>query len=135
MASEGEGDTVAQELARLGHGKAVVLETRKRDGSWVATPVSLVVEGDRGFFRTYDASGKFKRLRNFPDVRLAPSTYRGKAKGPTVEGRARLLSGGEAEHARSLLAARYPWVHGRIVPWMHRRKGWTTEHYELTIAP
>lgn len=37
--------------------KTVLLETQKRDGSWVATPVSIVVEGERAFFRTYDASG------------------------------------------------------------------------------
>jgi PPOX class probable F420-dependent enzyme len=114
--------------------RTVRLETRKRNGDWVATPVSLVVEGGRAFFRTYDAAGKAKRLRNFPDVRVAPCTMRGRPTGPAVPATARLLSGAEAEHARSLLARRYPLLHGKLVPWTHRRKGWTTLHYELAFA-
>jgi PPOX class probable F420-dependent enzyme len=114
--------------------RTVLLETRRRDGTWVATPVSLVVDDGRAFFRSYDASGKAKRLRADPDVRFAPSTLRGKPTGPARAGRARLLTGDEAEHARRLLAAKYPWLHGRMVPRMHRRKGWTTLHYELTVV-
>lgn len=120
-------------LGRLGNPKTVLLQTRKRDGTWVATPVSIVTEGDRAYFRTYDASGKYKRLRNFPEVRLAPSTMRGKPVGPAVEAAARRLDGADAEHARSLLAARFPFMHGKLVPWLHRRKGWATVHYELTF--
>jgi PPOX class probable F420-dependent enzyme len=111
----------------------VLLETRRRDGSWVATPVSLVVEGTRAYFRTYDAAGKAKRLRNFPEVRLAPSTLRGRPRGPAVEARARLLHGAEAEQARRLLARRFPVLHGLLVPWAHRLKRWTTLHYELEL--
>ena len=89
---------------------------------------------DRAYFRTYDAAGKYKRLGNFPEVRLSPSTLRGKPKGQSIEAKARLLHGFEAEHARTLLATNYPILHGRMVPWMHRRKGWTIEHYELTVV-
>jgi uncharacterized protein len=124
----------ANDLARFGHHTTVLLETRKRDGSWVGTPVSLVVEGERAYFRTYDAAGKTKRLRNFPEVHLSPSSLRGKPKGPNMTAQTRLLHGDEADHARSLLASSYPIVHGRLVPWMHRRKGWATEHYELTVG-
>jgi PPOX class probable F420-dependent enzyme len=111
----------------------VVLETQRRDGTWVPTAVSLVADGRRLYFRSYDASGKAKRLRNFPDVRVAPATLRGRPLAPAVRGRARLLQGEEEEHARALLARRFPVLHGRLVPWMHRRKGWTTLHYELVL--
>lgn len=121
-------------LAALGGTKNVLLETRKRDGTWVKTAVSVVVDGDHAYFRTYDTSGKYKRLRNFPEVKLTASTGRGKPKGPTVEGRARQLDGAEADHARSLLATRFPVLQGRLVPWAHRRKGWTTCHYEVTFG-
>lgn len=114
--------------------KTVLLETRKRNGQWVATPVSLVVDDGRAFFRSYDAAGKAKRLRNFPDVRVAPCTLRGRPTGPAVPASARLLTGAEAEHARALLARRYPVLHGKLVPWLHRRKGWTTLHYELVLG-
>ena len=111
----------------------VLLETRRNDGAWVPTAVSLVTDGGRHYLRTYDASGKAKRLRNAPDVRVAPATLRGRPTGAPVPGRVRLLDGPEAEHARQLLARRFPVLHGRLVPWMHRRKGWTTLHYELVL--
>ncbi len=114
--------------------KTVLLDTRKRDGSWVSTPVSLAIEDGKAYFRTYDAAGKAKRLRNFPEVRVAPSTLRGKPKGAAVPATARLLTGAEADQARAALARKYPVLHGRIVPRMHRRKGWTTLHYELRRA-
>src|SRR5262245_59949016 len=98
-------------LAALGNTKTVLLQTRKRDGSWVPSPVSVVIEGEHAYFRTYDAAGKYKRLRNFPEVKLAASTMRGKPTGPAVEGHARQLDGAQAEHARSMLAARFPVFH------------------------
>ena len=122
-------------LTPLASCRTVILETRRRNGSWVPTPVSLVVEDGRGYFRTYDAAGKAKRLRNFPDVRVAPGTARGRATGPFVIGTARLLDGVEAEHARGRLARKHPLLHGYLVPFAHRRKGWTTLHYELTAGP
>ena len=121
-------------LDTLGGQKTVLLQTRKRDGTWVGTPVSIVVAGGRAFFRTYDASGKAKRLRNFPEVKVAPSTMRGRPTGPSVTGVARLLDDDEADRVRALLAAKYPWLHGRMVPAMHRRKGWRTLHYELELS-
>lgn len=114
--------------------KIILLETRKRDGSWVATPVSLAIEAGHAYFRTYDAAGKYKRLRNFPEVRVAPCTMRGKPTGPAVAATARLLDGAEAEQARSALARRYPVIHGFLVPFAHRRKGWQTAHYELSFV-
>lgn len=130
MTSPGTGPAQAQ----LGQAKTVLLQTRKRDGTWVPSPVNVAFEGSRVYFHTYDASGKYKRLRNFPQVRLAPSNLRGRPTGPAVEGRARLLDGDEAEHASRLIAARFPIMHGRLVPWMHRRKGWATVHYEVSFG-
>jgi uncharacterized protein len=123
--------TTAPENVDWGRAKTVLLETRRKDGRWVETPVSLVTDGTGTYFRTYDAAGKAKRLRNFPDVWISPSDLRGRRLGPRVEARARLLDGAEAEHARELLARRFPVLHGWLVPWTHRLKGWTTLHYEL----
>ncbi|HEU4349762.1 MAG TPA: PPOX class F420-dependent oxidoreductase [Actinoplanes sp.] len=121
-------------LDTLGRQRTVLLETRKRDGTWVGTPVSLVVDAGRAYFRSYNASGKAKRLRNFPQVRVAPSTFRGKPTGPSVPGTARLLNDEESARARELLEAKHPLLHGRLVPAAHRRKGWTTLHYELELS-
>jgi hypothetical protein len=30
------------------------------------------------------------------------------------------------------LARKYPIMHGRLIPWFHRRKGLVTTHIELT---
>lgn len=120
---------------RLRKQRTVLLETRKRDGSWVATPVSVVVDDDgRVYFRTYDASGKHKRLRNFAQVRVAPATtVRGRPTGPASTATAHRVTGAREERARELLARKYPLLHGHLVPWEHRRRGWTTLHYELIL--
>src|SRR5690348_17018032 len=115
-------------IEQLGQERYLLLETRKRDGSWVGTPVNLVVEGGRGFFKSYDPSGKAKRLRNFPDVRVAPCTMRGRVTGDFVTGRATLLDeeSAEARRAGQLLASKHPLLQGRLVPAYHRRKGFRT---------
>jgi uncharacterized protein len=118
-------------LTLLEKQKTVRLETRKRDGSWVATPVSVAVSDGHVYFRTWNVSGKAKRLRNFPgEVRLTPCTTRGKPAGETVTGSARLLDDGEAAKARASLAAKYPVLQGWFVPAYHRLRGWKTLHYE-----
>ena len=60
-------------LRDLAHHRNMLLETRKRDGRWVPTPVNLVREDDRIFFRTWSSSGKAKRMRHDPAVRIAAS--------------------------------------------------------------
>lgn len=124
------GTTAAVDWARH---KTVLLETRKRDGTWVATPVSLVVRGRRLFFRTYKQSGKAKRLKNFPEVRVAPSTFLGRPKSEAVPGRARLLDERESAWVRTLLRRRHPILHGALVPLAHRVMRYDTQHYELTV--
>ena len=66
-------------------------------------------------------------------MRVAPASLRGRPTGPAVTGTARLLDDDEAVRARALLAAKHPWLHGRLVPALHRRKGWRTLHYELEL--
>lgn len=112
--------------------RTIVLRTKKRDGSWVPTPVSIVVDGERAFFRTYAKAGKTKRLRNFPDVEFAPSTVGGTPTGPTMYARATLLHGDEARHAARLLRRKHPLLHGFAVPLAHRAYRTTTLHYELS---
>jgi PPOX class probable F420-dependent enzyme len=109
----------------------ILLHTRKRDGSWVPTPVSIAVDADRAYIRTYAKAGKSKRLRNFPEVRFCPSTFRGRPTGAMVHARARLLDGDEARTAARLLARKYPVLHGFVVPLAHRIMRTQTLHYGL----
>jgi PPOX class probable F420-dependent enzyme len=73
-----------------------------------------------------------KRLRNFADVEVAPSTLRGRATGPALRARARALGGDEARAAERLLVRRHPFVHRVIVPLELRLKRTTNALYELT---
>jgi PPOX class probable F420-dependent enzyme len=93
----------------------VQLTTFRRGGRAVATPVHIVTAGDVAFFRTSDVAGKAKRLRHTSAVRVAPSTFRGRPRGPAIRAEAYLLEG----------------EHGRLIPWCHRRRGWTTQQYRL----
>jgi uncharacterized protein len=120
------------ELQPFVHQRTILLETRKRDGSWVATPVSIAVHAGRAYIRTYAKAGKPKRLRNFPEVRFGPATFRGKPTGPEVHARARLLAGDEAAAAARLLRRKYPVLHGLAVPLAHRLMRTSTLHYELS---
>ena len=49
-------------LAPISHAKTILLTTYKRDGTPVATPVSLAFDGERAFFRSYDKAWKTRRL-------------------------------------------------------------------------
>jgi uncharacterized protein len=110
------------------------LITFRRDGRAVATPVHVVVtaDGARAYFRTWDVTGKAKRIRHNAAVEVAPATFRGRPLGPDLKATARLLDGAESAQAAAMLAARHPVLHGRLIPWYHRRRGWTTQQYLLS---
>jgi uncharacterized protein len=112
--------------------RTVLLTTRKRDGATVGTPVNIALGADgRAYFRTWSATAKAKRMRNFPQVWIAPCTARGKITGPQRQATAVLLSGPEADVAARALARKYPLLQGLLVPGFHRLTKKTTIHYEL----
>ena len=111
---------------------AMMLHTRKRDGSWIGTPVNVAVDGDRAYFGTPASAAKVKRIRNFADVAIAPSTPRGTPTGSFVGARARLLRGDEAIAASRLLRRKYRFVHSILVPLELRIRRTKGLLYELT---
>ena len=72
------------------------LETIKRNGQLVSTPVWFVVDEGRLFVRSYANSGKVKRMRNNPHVRVTPSDAVGKPRGVTIDGTA-IRANGDVE--------------------------------------
>ncbi len=68
------------------------LETFKKNGQGVPTPVWFVVEDGMLYVRSYANSGKVKRMRNNPQVRVAPSDPLGKACGVTITGTAQRVN-------------------------------------------
>ena len=123
---------VSPALAPFVDQKTVLLTTYRRDGTPVGTPVHIAVEGDRAFVRSWDKAWKVKRIRNNPEVTIAPSTWRGKPTGPSIKARARILAGGESAHAAKAIARKYPVLQGVLVPLAHRLQGYRTIHLELT---
>src|SRR4029453_18787926 len=89
----------------------VLLTTYRRDGTPVGTPVNIAVEGDHAFVRTWDTAWKFKRIRNNPDIEIAPSTVSGKVTGPPIRARAQILGSAEAKHAGEVIVRKYPILH------------------------
>lgn len=111
--------------------RTVLLTTYRRDGTPVGTPVHVAVDDDLAFVRTWDTTWKLKRIRNNPEVELVPSTFRGRPTGQKIRARARILHGEESARAGRRLADKYPFLHGVLIPFIHRARGNETMHVEL----
>jgi uncharacterized protein len=111
---------------------AAALTTYKRDGTPVRTAINIAVEGEKAYFRTPGRTWKAKRLRNNPEVEIAPSDNRGNPTGPATKATARLLSGDEEKHAADLINRKYRITQAIGVRALHRLLRWQTQHYELT---
>ncbi|UXA04793.1 PPOX class F420-dependent oxidoreductase [Mycobacterium sp. SMC-2] len=122
-------------LAPFVRQKTIALTTFRKDGTPGSSPVSIVVEGDHAYFRSFERAIKARRIRRNPSVEFGPATASGKPTGPALSGRVRLLEGAECQKAARLLWRKYPLLHGVLVPTAHRlmrsRYG-RTIHAELT---
>lgn len=78
-------------LAAFDRQKYLNLETYRKNGQAIPTPVWFVQDGDKLYVRTVKNSGKVKRVRNNPRVRVAPCEVRGELKGPWIEAKAKLV--------------------------------------------
>jgi uncharacterized protein len=118
--------------APLASAKYLLLTSFNRDGAALATPVRVLADGDRAYFRTSDASGLSKRLRHTDWVQVSPCTVLGVCRtGHTVDATARLLAGDEASWAAAQLAPKYP-VWRRLVGSLARRvTGRHAVYYEV----
>jgi uncharacterized protein len=97
-------------LAPLTNERYLSLETYRRTGQAVPTPVWFVVHRDTIYVYTLASAGKVKRIRNNPRVRIAPCDVRGTLTGPWVEATARIALDTEAAQAHDLLVAKYGWM-------------------------
>jgi uncharacterized protein len=70
--------------------KVISLETYRRNGQPVRTPVWFLEENGILYVHTDDNTGKAKRIRRNPKVRVAPSHFRGKPKAEYIDARAEL---------------------------------------------
>lgn len=85
----------------------VGLTTFRKTGVAVLTPVWFGEENDKLYVMTRNDSGKYKRIRNNPEVRIAPCTVRGKITGPEFAARARVLPPEDWPAARAAIRRKY----------------------------
>lgn len=84
------------------------LETFRKSGVGVKTPVWFVQEGDTLFVRTVANSGKVKRIRNNGQVKIAPCKVDGAVLGEWIPAIAREVQDAAIDHkADRLLDKKY----------------------------
>lgn len=78
-----------KQLESLAHQQYLNLETFRRSGVGVKTPVWFTQDGDTLFVRTIDNSGKVKRVRQNGSVNIAPCKVDGTPRGAWIPATAR----------------------------------------------
>lgn len=77
----------------------IKLVTFRKNGQPVGTTVWFTTDGTKIYVVTRSETGKVKRLRNNPNVRIAPSGMIGKLKGKWFDGRAAFANAQDLEYA------------------------------------
>ena len=87
--------------------KYINLETYKKDGTPVRTPVWFVIDKDLIYVITRDSTGKVKRLKNNEYVRIVSCSFKGEPKNEWVKGKTEMITGEEADKAIKLRKKKY----------------------------
>lgn len=97
-------------LRQLSSQKYISLETYRRSGAAVRTPVWFVETDGVLYVYSLANAGKVKRLRGNPRARVAVCNGFGHVKGEWFEAEARIVSGDEEQRGQELLRRKYrPW--------------------------
>jgi PPOX class probable F420-dependent enzyme len=94
-------------LSQFAGEKYLNLETFRKSGEAVRTPVWFVQSNDILYIRTASDTGKYKRIRNNKSVRIAPCDMRGKVKGEWVSAEAKIADEDEAQKVYKMLEKKY----------------------------
>ena len=113
--------------AAIRDSKYISLTTFRKNGSAVATPVWFGQGDGRLYVMTRSISGKYKRIRNNPQIRVAPCSIRGTVIGPEFEATARILPAEEHPDARQTINRKY-WAARLPLLWSR-----TDAYLELTF--
>src|SRR5262249_25529756 len=97
-------------FASFANNKYLSLETFRKNGQGVPTPIwfaadpatSLDSLGAKLYLYTIGDTGKIKRIRNNPRVRIAPCDARGGSLGQWVDAQAQIVTGTEAAYGTQL---------------------------------
>ena len=84
--------TQAQAFTSLRSVKYINLTTFRKSGAAVATPLWFAEHQGVLYTQTFPTAGKLRRIRHTARVTVASCTFNGKALGPEIEGRARIIT-------------------------------------------
>ena len=112
----------SEKFAMFEDQKYISLETFKKNGSGVKTPVWFVMHDGIIYVTTMDSSWKVKRLKNTKLVRITPSNFKGTPKKEWIEGQAFFGSESELKLAMSLRKKKYG-LWARIIGLFVSKKG------------
>jgi PPOX class probable F420-dependent enzyme len=101
------------DVERLGGAQYVLVTTFRRTGTGVATPVWVARDGDELVVWSVRDAGKVKRIRHSGAVEVAECDVRGRPRGASVKGTARILDDDSSDRVRRLIASKYG-VIGRV---------------------
>ena len=111
------------------HGQRYIsLATFRKSGVAVYTPIWFAEDNSKLYLMTSSKTGKYKRIRNNPQVKIAPCTIRGKITGPEFPATARILPPEEFVRVRRMINAKY-WL--ARVPFLWRN---TDSSIEIALA-
>lgn len=97
----------SDKFAILSGHKYINLETYKKSGQAVRTPVWFVISDEQIFVLTSQNTGKIKRIRNNPAIKIMPCGIRGDSKGEWIEGLARIATEPEMQNTIRLRYKKY----------------------------
>lgn len=93
--------------AEIAGQKYISLASFRKSGDAVRTPVWFSEKDDKLYVMTRSDSGKYKRIRNNPKVRIAPCTMSGKITGPEFAATARVLPADDWPWAGKTIKQKY----------------------------
>jgi PPOX class probable F420-dependent enzyme len=113
----------SKKLAQFIGERYLNLESYRKSGQPVVTPVWFAQEGGTFFIYSLADAGKVKRVRSNPRVRIQSCDMRGKPKGEWVEAAARIADAAATARGHQLLNQKY-WLKrvGDIFSKLRRRK-------------
>jgi len=100
----------ADNLSDLSKFKYITIETFRKNGAGVRTPIWFIIYQGLIYFRTDVNSGKVKRIRNNPHVRIAPCDIRGNLKGNWFDGKVKFAGLAESSITHSMIDKKYGFI-------------------------
>jgi uncharacterized protein len=101
-------------ISGLSEMRYINLETYKKNGQPVHTPVWFVIYNKKIYFRTDSNSGKVKRIMNNQNVSIAACDLLGKIKAEWIKGAAKIANDVDPETINTLINKKYSFMQSFI---------------------